>query len=309
MCMILLWTLIFIISVAILLKGSDWLVQSKKKIGLVLGISPFILGFIAVGFGTSFPELVTAIASLIKGVPEIIVPHMIGSYIANSLLVLGAVAISARRMFFPKETTSSKIVLLVISSLLFLGVLIDGAITFTESLILFVSYGVYLLYEIFHQEESLPVKKERLAVKDILYLVGGLVALIVGSKYLVDSIIAISVLSGMGFGVFSLGVLAVATAIPELIVVVRAGIRGDGDFAIGALIGSSLFGMLMVVGLSGLFTTLPVDEKTLMIGVPAFLVSLFLIMFIAVQKRIDIWQGALLLMLYILFIGKLSNLL
>lgn len=305
--MILFWTFVFIVSLVVLVKGADFLLGSSEKIGLAAGLSPFVVGVVIVGLGTSFPELISGIAAVFQGAPEIVAANAIGSNIANILLVIGFSALFARRLAVTKDLIDIEIPLLAISTVLFVGVAIDGSITFIESLILFITYQIYLLYTIFHRDgtEEGVVRKPKIKTKDIVLLVLGIGGLVFGAKYLVQSVISLSEILNIATGAIALAAVALGTSLPELLVSIKAAKKGNAEVALGNIFGSNAFNLLMVVGIPGLFTTLPLDTNTLSLGIPVLLASTFLFIVSGISKRVHLWEGAMFIMVYILFIGKL----
>lgn len=331
--MLLFWIIIFIVSLIVLVKGADWLLQSAEKIGLALGISPFIIGVTIVGLGTSFPELISAMMAVFRGVTEIVPAGAIGSNIANILLVIGISAVVGKKLIINKSLIDLDLPLLAISTVLFLGIAWDKQITFIEALLLLFAYGVYLLYSFLYREEEteeiyevLPSRLERrklqsqktsrkklekrpkIGVKDFLILGAGIIALVFGAKYLIDSVIKLSEILGIGAGVISLAAVALGTSLPELLVSVKAALQKKSELALGNVFGSNVFNLLVVVGIPGLFKTLQIDEKTFYLGLPVLAVATFLFIVSGISRRIHIWEGAMYLLVYIFFIGKLFGL-
>lgn len=316
--MLLFWIIIFIVSLIILIKGADWLLGSAEKIGFAMGLSPFIIGVVIVGLGTSLPELFSSLVASLKGVTEIVSANAIGSNIANILLVVGISAIVGRKLVMTKSLIDIDIPLLTISTLFFIGIIWDKQITLVESILLLAAYGIYLIYAMVHKHEddegmietkSLQKKKNRkrpkITTKDILFLILGIVGLVFGAKYLIDSVIELSKILNVGTGVISLVAVAFGTSLPELIVSIKAAWQKKSDVALGNIFGSNVFNLLVVVGIPGLFKTLILDEKTFSIGVPALIVATFLFIISGISKRIYIWEGAMFILVYILFVGKL----
>ena len=129
-----------------------------------------------------------------------------------------------------------------------------------------------------------------------------------GAKYLVESVINLSDMFNIGAGVIAITAIAIGTSLPELIVSVRAAVQRKSEIALGNIFGSNLFNMLVVIGLPGLFTTLPLDEKTFSIGLPVMAAATLLFVVSGISRRIHMWEGAFYLILYVFFIGKLFEL-
>ncbi|MFT5280992.1 MAG: cation:H+ antiporter [Flavobacteriaceae bacterium] len=315
--MIIFWISVFIASLFVLVKGSDWLLGSAEKIGLRAGLSPFVVGVVIVGLGTSFPELVSSLIAVFQGAPEIVVANALGSNIANILLVVGLAAVIGGRMAISKNLIDLELPLLAISTVLFLGVVWDGIVTIPEAIILLLGYVIYLLYTIKYKDDEIQeedpehqvVERPRVSAKDILFLILGVVGLVIGAKYLVNSIIKISEIFNIATGIISITAVAFGTSLPELLVSIKAARSGKTDVALGNIFGSNIFNILVVVGIPALFATLPLDEPTMQVGVPALAVVTLLFVISGISKRIHIWEGAFYLLAYILFAGKLFGLL
>jgi cation:H+ antiporter len=329
--MIFLWILTFVASLVLLIKGSDWILESTEKIGALLGFSPFVIGVVLVGAGTSFPELVSSFAALVAGAPEIIVANAVGSNIANILLVIGIAAVLGRKLTVTKSLIDLDLPLFALATTLLLAVVWDGSVHFFEALILTAGYGVYLSYVVSeHNTEKsssveiidvIPSRLDRALEKVSLSIRGlkqpkkllhtfswfglGLLSVIVGAKFLVDSVVAFSELFNIGVGAVSLVAISLGTSLPEIFVSAQAALQKKSEVALGNVFGSNVFNMLAVVGIPGLFSTLPVDSTTLIIGVPALIVSSLLFVITGISRRIHIWEGVLFILLYILFVSRL----
>jgi len=331
--MAIVWIIVFIISLAVLVKSAGWLLSGAERIGLAIGLSPFIVGVTIVGLGTSLPELISSFIAVFEGVPEIVVANAVGSNIANILLVVGLSTVIGRRLVVTKNLIDLDLPLLAIGTTLMIGVAWDREVTFLESVILLITYGVYFAYTILHRDDvkteedtelAVFIKKNsayiskvskkiaeipKIALRDFALLAAGAIGLFLGAKYLVESVINLSDMFNIGAGVIAITAIAIGTSLPELIVSVRAAVQRKSEIALGNIFGSNLFNMLVVIGLPGLFTTLPLDEKTFSIGLPVMAAATLLFVVSGISRRIHMWEGAFYLILYVFFIGKLFNLL
>jgi len=329
--MLIFWVIIFIVSLAVLVKGADWLITSAEKIGLALGLSPFIVGVTIVGVGTSFPELISSFVAVFKDVPDIVAANAIGSSIANILLIVGISAVIAKQLMVTKSLIDLDLPLLAISTVLLLGVVWDKQITFGESLLMLVTYGIYLLYTVLHKDtedtgeiaEFLPSRQERrkhiaahnkeeftrptLVAKDFILLIVGILGLVFGAKYLIDALVNLSAMLNIATGVIAITAVAVGTSLPELLVSAKAALQKKSEIALGNIFGSNVFNVLVVIGLPGLFRVLPVDSQTFTIGVPTMSLATLLFVISGISRRIHMWEGAFYLSVYVLFIAKLFN--
>ena len=330
--MAIIWIIVFIVSLAVLVKSAGWLLSGAERIGLAIGLSPFIVGVTIVGLGTSLPELISSFIAVFEGVPEIVVANAVGSNIANILLVVGLSTVIGRRLVVTKNLIDLDLPLLAIGTTLMIGVAWDREVTFLESAILLITYGVYFAYTILHRDDvkteedtelAVFIKKNsayiskiskkiaeipKIALRDFGLLAAGAIGLFLGAKYLVESVINLSDMLNIGAGVIAITAIAIGTSLPELIVSIRAAVQRKSEIALGNIFGSNLFNMLVVVGLPGLFTTLPLDEKTFSIGLPVMAAATFLFVVSGISRRIHMWEGAFYLILYVFFIGKLFEL-
>lgn len=323
----------FILSLAVLVKSADWLLESAEKVGLRVGLSRFIVGALIVGLGTSLPELSASIAATVKGETTIVAANAIGSNIANMLLIVGVAAIFARKLTMTKNLIELDLPMLIGSTILFIGTSWDGVISYAEGLFLIGAFLVYFLYTIFHDEktEERPANggyipavidkvrvlvsrfrvnesgKVRITVSDGIKLIIGILGLFMGAKYLIESITNLAVLMGVTPAVISITAVALGTSLPELIVSIKSVYRGHADMAVGNVLGSNIFNILIVVGIPALMAPIAVDAQTLWWGLPIMAMATLLFTVSAISKRIYIWEGSLYLIIYIFFIGKLFN--
>lgn len=329
--MLLFWIVVFIVSLAILVKGADWLIVSAEKIGLAVGLSPFIVGVTIVGLGTSFPELIASFVAVQKGVTEVVVSNAVGSNIANILLVVGISAVVGKELKVTKSLIDLDLPLLAIGTVLLLGVLWDQQVTFGESLLMLVTYGIYLLYTVLHSDSEnsgeitdiLPSREKisdhasahkntsatisKFDKKDIFLLLLGAFSISVGAKYLIDSLVEISQILNIAPGVIAITAVSIGTSLPELFVSVQAALKKKSEVALGNIFGSNIFNAFVVIGLPGLFSTLTIDSQTFAIGIPTMAFATLLFVISGISKRIHKWEGAFYLSLYILFLAKLFN--
>lgn len=319
--MIVFWAVVFVVSLAVLVKGSDWLLASAERIGLAFGLSPFIVGVVIIGFGTSLPELASSIAGVLGGARELVVANVVGSNIANILLIAGMAAVAGGRLEVGKNLVDLDIPMLAIATAFLLGVSYDGVVTRPEALFLLVAFSVYLIYTFLHEDEEKKRAEETIAVyedghvphrlssRDIVLLVVGLVMLVVGARYMVQAVLALSGIIGIGVGAISLVAVAVGTSLPELVVSIRAGLSGKADVSLGNIFGSNVFNALFVVGIPGLIAPLVVDAQTATIGLAVMIGATVLFIISTLSNQVYKYEGAMYIILYALFLGKLASLL
>ena len=321
------WILIFILSLALLVKSADWLIESSEKIGLAFKIPPFIIGVTIVAIGTSLPELASSIMATLKGATEIVTANAIGSNIANILLILGLTAIAARTLVVKRSLIDLDSPLLGITTFLFIFIMWDKKVVFGEGIIFILGFLIYLLYTIFHKEEEENLdgfevlssrlenkrkstekrKESQLNFKVFFLLILGMIGLTVGSNYTISSMMKISEFLNISSSLIAITVLAVGTSLPELIVSLKAAINKKYEIALGNIFGSNIFNILLVVGIPALIKPLVVSDITFNIGLPFLAVSTVLFIISGISKKIHIWEGIMYLLLYSLFIIKLCG--
>jgi len=335
--MLIFWILIFILSLVLLVKSADWFVESSEKIGLALKISPFIIGVTIVSIGTSFPELASSIAAVLKGASEIVAANVIGSNIANILLVVGLSAVAARTLLVKRSLIDLDAPFLAAATSLFIFIVWDGKIVFGEGILLLLAFMVYFLYTIFQRREEiitpelmevlpggmeikvLPSRVERrrkeikekstkLNFKVFLFLILGIIGLIIGANYTIESVLKISEFLKIPTALIAITAIAVGTSLPELVVSVRAAIKKKYEIALGNIFGSNVFNVLIVAGIPALIKPLAIDSLTFLVGLPFLVIATLLFIISGISRRIHIWEGAMYLLIYILFIVKLLNL-
>lgn len=340
--MVVVWCLVFVAALALMIKSADWLLEKSEKLGLALGISPFIVGVTIVGAGTSFPELVAGLMAVWEGTTEIVVANALGSNVANIFLVTGLAVVVARKLTVTKSLIDLDLPLLAASTALMMAILWDRVVVLPEAIILLTAYIVYMTYTMTGKEKEnadietagdLPdiigtdtksearkkiatktknglfVKRPKIQGIDMAFLLMGVAGLFVGSKYLVQSVVELSLILRISAGLLAISVVALGTSLPELIVSIKAARAGKAEIAIGNIFGSNVFNLLLVVGLPGLLAPLQVDERTYAIGMPAMVIATLLFIISGISKKIYIWEGLMYVILYITFIGKLFGLL
>lgn len=336
--MLFFWILVFILSLILLIKSADWFVESSEKIGLALKISPFIIGVTIVAIGTSFPELASSLAAVLKGENEIVAANVIGSNIANILLIIGLSAVTARSLIVKRSLIDLDAPLLITSTILLFFIVWDKKIVFGEGVILILAFIVYLLYTIFQRrkeeitpelveilpegveikilpsrierrkkeiEETFPSKPD---FKTYFFLVFGIIGLVFGANYTIESMVKISEILKIVPSLIAITALAVGTSLPELIVSVRSAIQKKHEIALGNVFGSNVFNALIIIGIPALIKPLTIDNLTFSIGLPFLIVATLIFVISGISRRIHIWEGAMYLLIYILFIVKLCNL-
>lgn len=251
-----------------LFLGGDWLVKGASGIALRFGVAPMIIGLTIVGFGTSMPELLVSLTAAFGGQPGIAIGNVVGSNIANILLILGIAAVIApiavafadiRRDLF--WMTGAALVL----PLLFWS----GTVGLIEGLLMVAALTVYLVLSLRganHSPDDLPAGNS--LVQSGIFVLLGLGAVVLGAHFLVQSATVIARNFGVSEAMIGLSIVAIGTSLPELATTVMAVIRGQRDIAVGNVIGSNIFNVLGILGITALLTPIPLAPRFLIIDTP-----------------------------------------
>ena len=296
---------LFILSLAVLLKASDWFVDAAEKIGLSLGISPFIVGVTIIAFGTSLPELAASIAAVFAGESEVVVGNVVGSNITNILLVFGLVAIVAKEIILDPRIIHLDIPLLAGSAFLLWFVLYDQQLSFPESIILLVALALFL-FNTFRSERS-GEKSDRPGAgwkSYVMLLVGGALVYL-GATYTILAIQKISEAAQISSGIIALSLVALGTSLPEVVVSVTAARKGKAEMAIGNILGSNLFNTYAVMGIPSFFGPLDIPQSILEFSLPFMVAVTVLLGFICFSQKVSRYEGSLLILFYVFFFMEL----
>jgi cation:H+ antiporter len=308
--LVIFWIIIFSISIFLLVKSSNWFIESSEKIGLSLKINPFIVGLTIVAFGTSLPELISSIFAVIKNETEIVVANTIGSNLANILLIGGIISIISGAIPAKRNLIDIDAPLLLITNIAFLFIIIDKKINFYEAIILLIQFIVYLIYTTSQKSDislnkSEEINKEKIKAKVLLKLILGATGMMIGANYTIESTIKISQMLSIPSSFIAATAIAVGTSLPELSVSVVAAIKKKYEMSLGNILGSNIFNPLVVTGIPALIKELNVDDLTFNITTPFFLAATLIFVISTISKKIHIWEGLMYILLYVLFIYKL----
>ncbi|MCD6109154.1 calcium/sodium antiporter [bacterium] len=316
--------LFFAISLFVLIKSADYLVKYSEKLGLSLGIPQFIIGITLISAGTSLPELATSIFSVLKGQPGVVAGNVVGSNIANILLVVGITTILVKRVEIKRSLIRLDLPLLVASGAVLVLTLSDGKFTFFEALVSLAGFVIYLIYSITQpkqdviekgkefEEVTLDNNKKTFLQKRppfkwsyIVWVIGSAAVLYFSADFTIDSVISLGTLLSVDTSIIAITAVAIGTSLPELMVSVVAAKKGNFDIALGNILGSNIFNGFLVMGVSGLISDLPVETPVLLIGIPFFIVATILLVFSGIERKFYNFEGAFFLILYLLFIEQL----
>lgn len=305
---ILIYAGLFIGSLAILLKASDWFIDSAEEIGLSLGISPYIIGVTIIAFGTSLPELATSLASIFKGESEIVMGNVVGSNITNIALVLGIVAIYVKEVKLETDIWKIDMPFLWYTAFFLWFIVRDQNVSYFEAGLLLISLVVFLVFSLnSDEEEEDDQENSKASLKSYGFLVAGAFLVWLGATYTVVSIKELSNLMGIGSGVIALSAVALGTSLPEVIVSLNAAKKGKTGIAIGNVLGSNIFNTLAVVGIPAFVGNLEIQPEVLSFSLPLMIVMTILFGVVCFSKSISRWEGFILLIFYLYFLVELYS--
>lgn len=296
---------IFIASLAVLLKASDWFINSAEEIGLSFGVPPFLVGITIVAFGTSLPELATSIAAVFGGESEIVASNVIGSNITNIALVLGLVVVLVKEINLENNIWHVDMPHLWGSAFILWFVLRDQQVDLLEGVLLLIGLVIFLIYSVKSNPSEEGSVKYRAAPRSYLLLVVGGALVWLGADYTIFAIQKLSAIAGIEPKVIALSAISLGTSLPEIIVSLNAARRGKTSIAVGNVIGSNIFNTYAVMGIPSFFGQLEIPTDLIQFHLPLMAVMTILFGVMSNNKNINRWEGALLLLFYVLFLGEL----
>lgn len=307
--------IIFIVAIAVLVKSSDYFVESIAKIAKLLGVSEFIIGLSVVAIGTSLPELITSLIAAGIGNTELVVGNIVGSNIANIGLILGISAV-VLTLHITARMYAEDISILAVVTLVFFFFGLDGVVSRLEGIILLFFFLLYLIY--LFKFKKLPKKEEaaiekggfklqsklnKATFKELTIAALSLVGLIYSAKFVVSSSTDIAVALGVPLNVIAVTMIALGTSLPELVVAISTLKKGLNDLLIGNVLGSNIINILLIGGLGAIIQPLTVNFYSVLISLPALILIMSMLMFFMRTKhQLVKYEGIILIAFYVIFI-------
>lgn len=311
---------VLIVGLALLVGGGEWLVRGAAAWALRANIPPLIIGLTAVSLGTSAPELFASIQAALESHPGIAVGNVLGSNIANVALILGLTAVVCP-LRVDRMAIKIDIPLMLGASLLFVAVAANLKVNRGEGIGGLVLLGLFIvnLFKRARREDSQGNDSEEIQNAGawaqrsplilLLLITAGTAGLYLGSELFVEGASRIALDFGVGDRVVGLTIVAFGTSVPELVASGIAALRGQPDLAVGNIIGSNLFNLLLVLGATATISPLPISSEVLswdiwwFLGTAAAIIPLALISSTQ-NPKLGRWQGILFVAVYILYIGS-----
>ena len=301
--------LFIILGVWCVLKGADYLTEGAAAVARRMHIPEMIIGLTIVAAGTSAPELFVSVVSALKGTSDMAVGNVVGSNIMNTMLIVGVAAMVAP-MKISKNTVKKDLPFTVAASMLLLFLAFDHFLGHVGGFMLLAGFALFMAYSIYsasrspeHDSNDLVVQMSKL--KSAIFVLGGLLLLIVGSNVFVDHASQLALSMGISEGVVGLTVVAGGTSLPELATTVVAARKGQSALAIGNVIGSNVFNILLILGLTATIHPLQIEGITT-IDMAVMLLSVsFVWIFCFTRLKVERWEGFVLLIGYLAYLAWL----
>ena len=305
-----------ILGLILLIVGGNWLLKAAVGLSLRLNIPKIVIGMTVVSFATSAPELIVSVKSALDGFPDLALGNVVGSNIANLALVLGITVtlskIDIEKSFYKTDWP----VMMIASGLLYMFLINDSIIEFYEGVILFSFLIVFLIYLLKFQKnavvDEMPEDDEQLPLyKIVLFVIIGGVGLWGGSELLIEGAVSLATDFGVSERVIGVTVVSIGTSIPELAASIIAVLKKEKAISIGNLIGSNVFNILAVLGITSMITPIELKDAELlnydifwMLGISFLILPL---VFFPKKLRLDWKDGFILLVLYAVFLITTLN--
>lgn len=309
----LLQIVILIAGLVLILMGANWLVDGSSSVARRLGISEFVIGLTIVGIGTSAPEMVVSFLSAFQGKSAMAVGNIVGSNIFNTLMILGVTALVAPmaitksnlRKDIPLNIVVTILLILLGRSATMLGIGTTDSVSRLEGVLLLVIFGIYM-WSTFKDEKGEKEESVENNIKPVMaavMIIGGLAGLIIGGRLFVNSATQIAQIAGLSEKFIAITIMAAGTSLPELATCVVAAAKGQGQLALGNVLGSNIANILLILGGSALIHPLSFDGITLM-DISLFAIAPVLILLTSMtfkKKELDRAEGAIFLCLEIAY--------
>jgi cation:H+ antiporter len=305
---------LLLLGILLLYGGGELLIKGAVSVAKKAGVSELFTGLVIVGFGTSFPELMVSVGAALQGASDIAIGNVVGSNIGNTLLILGLCAavlpLVVTELSLRRDATAvllATIILMILS--------IDGLLGIVDGLIMLVLMGVYLFVAYKTESDNFTGKEQEFVaiktsdgdqpsvLKPIFFTLSGLVLLITGARFLLNGALGLAEMLQISEAVVGLTVVAVGTSLPELTISLLAVIRGNTDVAVGNILGSNIFNLLGILGISILFQPISVHPRILEFDQWVLLgTAILLFVFMMTGRKLSRAEGALLLFGYVGYI-------
>jgi cation:H+ antiporter len=310
--------LLIILGIVLVLKGADWLTEGAASLARRFNVPEIVIGLTIVAAGTSAPELFVSVASALQDTPDLAVGNVVGSNIMNTLLIVGVTAVVAP-MTISRATVAKDIPFSAVASLLLIVLCLDtfasidiagNMISRIDGFIMLAGFTLFMVYT-FSVAKSSPSaddardKTVTPVWKSLLFIVIGLACLVVGSDVFVSSASSVAEQLGVSQSVIGLTIVAGGTSLPELATSVVAARKGQSAIAIGNVIGSNVFNILLILGVTSVICPMQIGGITI-VDMGVMLLSVLLVwLFSFTRYTVEKWEGVVLTLIYVAYTGWL----
>jgi len=300
---IFLWSAVFIASLYLLLKASDFFVDSSVNMGSAFGIPPYVIGVTIVALGTSLPELASSVMAVLQNEVDVPIGNVVGSNIANILLVLGISAIIAKVIPVKLDEIRGFMNFLLLSAVFLLFSALDGQFSKLEAVLAIILMIGYLWFTVRAgtSEDDVDPDTDRFRKKDLIIFLISAVLIPFSAKFLIDSVINISEMLNIGTDTIAQSFISLGTSLPELFVCVACVRKGQTEMAIGNVLGSNIFNTFAVMGIPGLLAPLVFSEQMMHFSLPLMAIATALFYFFTWDGKVKAWEGVISVLLYLFF--------
>ena len=309
--------ILLLVGFVLLIKGADFFVDGSSSVAKLLKVPPIIIGLTVVAFGTSMPEASVSITAAMRGENSLALSNILGSNIFNLMIVLGCSAlmrpISSSRQVVKRELPFSiaiTVLLAILCTKFSFGGLLDETVSYqlgrVSGVLLLVLFGVFLVCQVrdglkARHEDDGEEYKTLSPVKSIVYIVGGLVAIVAGGNMVVESATDIAVAFGFSQSFIGLTIVAMGTSLPELVTSVVAAKKGENELALGNVVGSNIFNILFILGASAVLSPIAVEPNAIIDMAILVVMSILAYICSRTKETLSKKEGVLFLIAYAVY--------
>jgi len=300
---------LLILGFVLLIKGADFFVDGSSSVAKLLKVPSVVIGLTIVAMGTSAPEAAVSITAGVSGSNEIAISNVVGSNIFNMLMVVGVCAL-IKPFDLDKTILKRDFPINIVCSAIVLGMIIFGsALSRFDGIALLVLMGGYLTFLVVsalkNREDSTDDIKSLSPLLSIIYIVLGLVAIIYGGDLVVDNATVIAKAMGWSETFIGLTIIAIGTSLPELVTSIVASRKGENSLALGNVVGSNIFNLMFILGLSSSISSIPVDSRAIANGALLLVMTVLVYIMCVTRKKVGRVSGALMVSLYAIYTAYL----
>lgn len=293
--------LLLLIGFVLLIKGADFFVDGSSSLARIMKIPSVIIGLTIVAMGTSAPEASVSINAALAGSNDIAISNVIGSNLFNGLVVVGVCAFMAGFKTNPEILKRDMPLNIIVTAILCI-MLLDRRLNRIEGIILLISMAVYITVMVISalkNRETADDCKMLSLPKSLIFIIGGLIAVIFGGTLVVDNACLIAKDFGVSENFIGLTIIAIGTSLPELVTSITATRKGDSGLALGNAIGSNLFNILFILGMSATICPLNVLSESIIDCIILLVSAVILYIFARTKKTMNRWEGIVCVLLYV----------